>query len=345
MAEVNPPVFLQAGSHPAETVRRFVDAGMDRAGIVNAADLAVTQNGSPNMSVNVAQGRAFVSGTEGAFQGMYLVEEQGTKNLAIAAADPTNPRKDLVVAKVQDAAYSGVTNAWSLAVVTGTPAPSPVEPAVPANALVLAMVNVAALATSITNANITDRRTTQTSPNQAGQAASLGGVIICLSTARPPHKAGRPIYETDTKRVYVSDGTNWTQVNPGIDAQTNDVATGQTTTSTTYTDLTTVGPAVTVHLEPGQKCEVIIYSRSSGDAPTTGARMSYAVSGAETIAAATREAANDYTESDNTTGVPGQKSSIFQATTGGTYTFTAKYRRLNATTATFADRRIIAKPL
>jgi predicted secreted protein len=232
-----------------------------------------------------------------------------------------------------------VANTWSLAVVTGTPAASPSEPAAPANSIVLAMVSVAALATSITNANITDRRFTQS--GQEGSVAALGGVIICTSTSRPTQLEGRVIYETDTDRVYVSTGTNWRQLNPGIDAQMADVATSQGTTSSSYTDLTTVGPAVTVHLEPGQKCEVTVYARQLGDAGTTGPRMSFAVSGAETIAASDTNAL----EQDNTQGTGGSRSTIFTATTGGTYTFTAKYKRTNATTATFADRRIIAKPL
>jgi hypothetical protein len=58
LAVQNPPVFLQAGSHPAEDVRRYTDAQMDgRGGIVSPGDLAVTENGSPNMTVNVAAGR------------------------------------------------------------------------------------------------------------------------------------------------------------------------------------------------------------------------------------------------------------------------------------------------
>lgn len=206
MAVTNPPIYLQAGSHPAEDVRRYTDASLDLAGIANPGALAVTQNGTPNMSVNVAAGRAFVLGNESAFQGVYHVDSRAIENRAIAAADATNPRKDLVVARVKDAAYSGVVNAWDIEVVTGTPAPSPSEPAVPANSLVLAMVSVAALATSIVNANITDRRTTQAGQNRA---TALGGIVTCTSTSRPSHKEGRAIYETDTDILLISDGASW----------------------------------------------------------------------------------------------------------------------------------------
>lgn len=40
------------------------------------------------------------------------------------------------------------------------------------------------------------------------------GLLVCTSTTRPAHAAGREIYETDTKRSYMSDGTAWTQKQP-----------------------------------------------------------------------------------------------------------------------------------
>lgn len=159
MAVSNPPLAIQSGGESAELMRRFLRrACLNDTGVLHPGDLKVTQNGTPNLSVNVAAGEVLIAGTESSFQGVYYAENRSTLNLAIAAADATNPRKDLVVAKVEDAFYSGVTNAWSLAVVTGTPAPSPAEPAVPANALVLALVDVPALDTAITNSQITDRR-------------------------------------------------------------------------------------------------------------------------------------------------------------------------------------------
>jgi hypothetical protein len=166
VAAVNPPWVIQASSHPADVFRRvsrfFGQAlgGGSSSGIRQATDLQVTQNGSPNMSVNVAAGEAIVAGTQNlTSQGTYEVLNDATVNLAVAASDPTNPRIDIVVAQVQDAAYSGATNAWQLAVVTGTPAPSPVPPAAPANSFTLAQIAVAANATSITSGNITDLRT------------------------------------------------------------------------------------------------------------------------------------------------------------------------------------------
>lgn len=210
MAERNPPLHLQAGSHPANNDRRFLEqlTGL-RPGIFKAGDFAVTQTGTPSMAVLVAAGAAIVDGTEASDQGVYFVDSDGNDTLAIAAADATNARFDMIVARVRDAAYSGATNAWALEVVQGTPAASPVEPAIPANCLVLARVSVAAGASSIVNANIVDRRTTTTGQ---GRVASLGGVVVCTSTTRPSGAAlyeGLTIYETDTDKMWVWDGSTW----------------------------------------------------------------------------------------------------------------------------------------
>ncbi len=224
------PWSIQGQSHPA-TVARNATAAMLGApaaavspaaqiltaggshGVVGAGDLAVTQNGTPNMSVNVAAGRAFIRGTETASlnQGAYGFFNDGTVNLAVAASDPTNPRRDLVVAQVRDANYSGAANDARLAVITGTAAAVPVDPTVPANCLVLARISVAAGSTSVLNAAITDLRT---------RASSLGGIQVCTSTTRPTGFAGLTIFETDTARPLVHDGTGWVPVVTGVTAWT-----------------------------------------------------------------------------------------------------------------------------
>lgn len=157
MTAQQPPIFLENESHPSEDVRRFVGS-LARGGIVTPGDLVVSQNGTPNMSVNVAGGRAFIPGS-GTYQGTYMVENRGTRNVTIATADGTNPRNDLIVARVRDSFYSGADDDWDIVAVTGTPAAVPVDPTPPDNSITLAKVAVAAGATSITTGNITDRRT------------------------------------------------------------------------------------------------------------------------------------------------------------------------------------------
>lgn len=216
------PWSVQGQSHPA-TVARNAQAGLLGApvaavspavqiltaggghGVTGSGDLAVTQNGTPNMSVNVAAGRAFIRGTETASlnQGVYSFFNDATVNLTIGAADPTNPRRDLIVAQVRDLNYSGAVSDARLAVIAGTAAASPSDPTPPANALVLARVTVAAGVTSVTTAAITDLRT---------RASSLGATQVCLSTTRPAGAAlynGLEIWETDTQRSLRYDGTGW----------------------------------------------------------------------------------------------------------------------------------------
>lgn len=196
MTERNPAAYLQAGSHDAETFRRVIEALIASQGVVSSSDLAVTAKGTPDMSVNVATGEAFIIGTEQTEQGAYHVYNDATVNKTIATADATNPRYDLIVAKVKDSEYSGSDDEWSLAVVTGTPAASPADPAVPSNSITLARVQVDAGVTSIVSGKITDVRTyaitngprgymgrAQATANQAGITVStdLTGLTVTFT--------------------------------------------------------------------------------------------------------------------------------------------------------------------
>lgn len=178
IAAVNPPAYIQASSHPADVFRRAIQTAMSSGyGCVNNGpstfDLLVTANGTPNMSVNVAAGRAGIPGTQNVLlQGIYECLNDATVNLSIAASHPTLPRNDLVVASVQDAAYSGATNLWLLQVITGTAAASPADPSVPANSISLSRVRVDAAVSSIVSGKITDIR-----PTLAGTAQYLGQVV------------------------------------------------------------------------------------------------------------------------------------------------------------------------
>ena len=185
MAERNPPSWLQAGSHPAENDRLLLGALVPAEGVVGIGDLLVSQNVTPNMTVNVAAGSAFIKNDLATWGGTYHVVNDAVKNLAVTASDPTNPRKDLVVAKVNDSAYAGGTNTFALTIITGTAAASPAEPAIPADAtyLVLAMVDVPAASTTVIDARITDRRPRAAVP--ANNALPVGAVVPFAGGAAP----------------------------------------------------------------------------------------------------------------------------------------------------------------
>lgn len=166
MAEIE-PLILQTGSFNGDELRRMFTAMLaaedftttdDGGGVVTAGALKVTQNGTPNMSVNVAAGLAVIRGTESTQQGYYIAGNDATVNKSIAAADATNPRRDIVYLRVRDSVYSGSDNDGPIGVATGTPAASPSDPAIPSNAIALARVTVAALDTAINTGDITDQR-------------------------------------------------------------------------------------------------------------------------------------------------------------------------------------------
>ena len=138
-----------------------------------------------------------------------------------------------------------------------------------------------------------------------------------------------------TKNSPTFTGTvNWTGA--ALNAGTATVATSQTTTSGTYTDLATAGPAVTI--TTGTKALVVLTAQISNDAALGLASMGFAVSGATTLAAAQTTALSGRANADFIS----QMSAVYLVTglTAGSNTFTAKYQRLSLGTSTFSNRVI-----
>ena len=142
----------------------------------------------------------------------------------------------------------------------------------------------------------------------------------CTSTTRPsgtglPYE-GMTIYETDTNLSLIYNGTNWVQ----LDSEGATVTTSESTAATSYTDLATSGPAVT--LVTGTKVLITITSEYTNSGINITA-MSIAVSGATTLAAGTYElksmpvVAGQYSS--------GSASFYVSGLTAGSNTFTAKY--------------------
>ena len=153
-----PPSWLQAGSYPAQYDRLTAQALWATTGIIGSSSLAVTQNSPAGMSVRVASGWAAIVGTTTTNMGVYTAFNDATTVATITPADFTNPRIDLICVMVRDAFYSGANNDVIFNVVAGTPASSPTVPATPANSIALATVAVAANASTIVTADITDVR-------------------------------------------------------------------------------------------------------------------------------------------------------------------------------------------
>jgi len=181
MAAQTPPYAQQNGSHTAALFRQAFTSlfgatqpgtlASTAGGVVNTTDLAVTAQVSPNMTVNVAGGSSWIPQTQAANGGLYFGLNDATVVVAIAASSATNPRVDLICATVNDAAYSGSTNNWTIQAITGTPTAGANltnkngAGALPVASIPLAYVLVPASSTSVTTGNIQDARTFMGMPN------------------------------------------------------------------------------------------------------------------------------------------------------------------------------------
>ena len=192
MALRNPPSWLQNGSHPAENDRLTTTGILWRSGgVADYAAMVVAQSATPGMSVQISAGHALIAGTQTANQGFYIAYNDAATTVAIATADPSQARIDRICVVVQDAFYGGTANNQVIfQAVTGTPSGSPVPPSAPNNAITLAYVAVAANATSIVNANITDMRpTAQYTEGQYTASATASNTIQLNQLASQTGKA------------------------------------------------------------------------------------------------------------------------------------------------------------
>jgi hypothetical protein len=134
-------------------------------------------------------------------------------------------------------------------------------------------------------------------------------------------------------------GLKWaTSASGSFNTSLATVATDQTTTSTSYVDLATAGPAVTV--TTGTKALVSIKASMANGATATGQLMGVAVSGATTLAASDTYAAGyKYIGAVNNQPI-GAATFLIEGLTAGSNTFTAKYRSATGDTVYFKERMI-----
>lgn len=122
--------------------------------------------------------------------------------------------------------------------------------------------------------------------------------------------------------------------------QVDNVAAAETTASTTYTDLATVGPSVTT--ETGSRAIVFIRAAMDNTLATVGNFMSWDVTGASTLGASENQAVNF-------AGLPAAtrwrlgSHYMISSLTPGVNTFTVKYR-VTGGTGTFLTRQIAVIP-
>lgn len=158
------PLMLQATGGDAAIdytgpdVRQLLDV-LAQEGVCGMGELRVTQRAAgTNLTVDIAAGRGFVKGDSVSRQGKFLFDSTGTINTG-AAGNITVPgsgtRTHRVIARIRDKQAAGSTYGWSLEVLEDTGSGMP---ALPASAIDLASISVAAGTATITDAMITDRR-------------------------------------------------------------------------------------------------------------------------------------------------------------------------------------------
>jgi len=168
-------------------------AFIDTAGVVGTSDYLVEAQLTPDNTVKINIGRAYVSTV--AEDMKYSTLLSAVENVTIAANNSGNPRIDAIVLYIDLAAApdATATNVAKFYDVTGTPAGSPVAPT---NAQILAQIGasnpyiilsniaVANGFTSIISANITDTRTFTTF--NTGPTFQVPGYIEMTEQASPP---------------------------------------------------------------------------------------------------------------------------------------------------------------
>lgn len=138
--------------------------------IAGGAPLLAT--GAGTMQVQISTGRALVQGTTA--QGAYPVTVTAPETLTVTDGDAQNPRIDSIVLRVYDGLFDALgSTAATVELVKGAPAPSPVEPTLPAASLRLWSITVPAGVSAGTggitwSSALADRRR---------YTASYGGII------------------------------------------------------------------------------------------------------------------------------------------------------------------------
>jgi hypothetical protein len=146
---------------------------------------------------------------------------------------------------------------------------------------------------------------------------------------------GQLCYLSDSNIVQYYSGSSWLALGTQISGAT--VATTQTTTSTSYTDLATAGPSVT--MTTGTSAFVIVTTYSYNATSGAATYMSFGVSGATTIAAG--DSTSVSLLGMKTGGQEWSNSAVYPVTlTAGSNTFTSKYKTSSGT-GTFGNRSII----
>ena len=327
-------IGLAGYQHPVELDRNILKGLFARTGLLRYGDFAIAPTGVAQQ-VSVAAGRAFLLGVESLQQGGYVAWSDNTQNLVFGPPSGS-ARIDTLLLRVVDTQYGSDPGSprAEFDIVAGVPSGSPVGRSdadflaggsfyKPGAWMRLAEVRINVGDTVIPGGQIT---------SYAKYTIRSRGVFLArLASETYAAFPGDERFDLDTGLRRLWNGSRWEV--QGNRLVTNTVPTSQGTASSTYTDLATVGPSVTVDTSDQAEVTISAALTNSGNFHSF---ISFAVSGASTQAAADTRA----------TGVPigsnADHRGITIPVTGltpGLNTFTMKYRAGGAT-ATFANRTI-----
>jgi hypothetical protein len=177
---------INVGSSSAVQVPGGVFPSLGAMGVSASSGLSVTVNAGYCCVPNPAAG-----------QGGYIFGCLQSQTLTLAAADPSNPRIDLIVARVYDTGNSA--GYCDVEVVTGTAGASPSAPALPSAAIALATVQVTGGAVALGSGSVTDQRSYVVAP---------GGILpIVNEAAAPASPASQLMYNMSTNTLVQGTGT------------------------------------------------------------------------------------------------------------------------------------------
>ena len=223
-----------------------------RGGIVRHGDnsLAVTVNSSD--VVTVQPGAVVIPANSGVGNGAYRAALGAAETGNLAARNATNPRIDLVVFRVLDTDVVGSHGAFTgrIEVIAGTPAASPVAPALPSLAVELARITVPASAGGSATVDSSNRL----------YSTVPGGVLTVASFSKLP--ASAPKWQRavllDTGLRYVYSGSAW-------EADPADAAAGAWKTWTpVWTNITTPGTVSAKYREVGRTVDFRLLAINTG---------------------------------------------------------------------------------